>query len=475
MPANIVLRDLTNPPKKGNSSPIIATRADLRDGARVAEQQPGQGSQPVPGNVSLVKVSGGIDQGDVVRIVPDGSTSFGTKPEGPSVLHDFVDVTYERGQVNAFNSGLADGVQFANTEPDRIYEQVRTGELMPSVLISGAEAARHQYASRAYRTGGNYGRIERPREFTRNGKDAGHRTMYFAAWVKYKENSQFMRAVSDETTTGAFIEGEALITNGGEFVGYYSYFDDGAFANLKHHLIIDNGRIPADSELYGKTMVGQSSGATIVFPSSENWITQYTTVNEIGYPFLRLRFPKQGRWWDNPNGNTAGGNEDYIRCSISTNDGYLARSDARYPVRFYTPATIVPGQWALFELEFDAGENGFFRHRYGHETREETTFQGPVGDPNYSPEISQFGIDGGWVDRQQVTIGEVYFDYTRHRVYLADAATWDQVTFYELQRLVSWQEDAVEVGLHYGALSEGWIYVIGADGLPVNETGLRVQ
>lgn len=469
MPAPIVIRNLTPETKMGNESPKIATRSDLRSGAR------GDSGNQAGGALSLAKISGGIGQGATVRVQTDGTYNFGTKPEGPAVLHDFVHTTYERGQVNAFNSGLADGVQFANNEADRIYEHVRTGELMPSVLISGSEAARHQYASRAYRTGGNYGRIERPREFTRSGKNDGHRTMYFAAWVKYKENSQFMRAVSDETTIGTFIEGETLITNGGEFVGRYSYFDEDAFANVKHHLVIDHDRVPASDELYGKTMVGQTSGATIVFPSAENWVTPYTTVEETGYPFVRARWPKQGRWWDNPNGNTSGGNEDYIRCSVSTNDGYLSTAAPQRAVSYGNALSITPNQWALFELEIDARENGFFRQRYDHQTREETTFQGPVGDPNYSISVDQFGLDGGWVDRQEVTIGEVYFDYTQHRVYLANAATWDEVTFYELQRLISWGESAVELALHYGSMSDGWLYVVGADGFPINTTGLRVQ
>lgn len=426
------------------------------------------------GALSLVQLDGNLSNGSRVRISTDGTYNFGVKPEGSAVIHDFVDTTYERGQVNPFNAGIADGIQFANTEPDRIYEHVRTGELMPSVLISGSEAARHQYASRAYRTGGNLGRIEKPREFTRNGKNAGHRAMYFAAWVKYKENSLLMRAVSDETTAGTFIEGEALITNGGEFVGHYSYFDPDAFANIKHHLVIDHNRVPTNSELYGKTMVGQTSGATLTFPSSENWVTPYTTVNGSGYPFVRQRGPKLGRWWDNPNGNTSGGNLDYVRCSIAVDDGYLSTAAPDRPVSFGTNAFLTPSQWSLFELEFDL-ENGFFRHRFDHQTREETTFQGPVGDPNYSPELSQFGLDGGWVDRQEVTIGEVYFDYTQHRVYLGNAPTWAEVTFYELQRLISWVPGEVEAALHYGALTEGWLYVIGSDGFPVNTNGLRVE
>ena len=43
MPANIILKNLTNPPKKAGESPKIATRSDLRDGARGAG-----GSDPNP-------------------------------------------------------------------------------------------------------------------------------------------------------------------------------------------------------------------------------------------------------------------------------------------------------------------------------------------------------------------------------------------------------------------------------------------
>src|SRR5690554_3877028 len=204
------------------------------------------------GALSLTKLDGNLLNAARIRVTTDGTYDFGTKPEGPAVLHDFCHTTYERGQVNTFNAGLADNVQFANNEADRIYDQVVTGNV-PSVLISGSPAERHQHSSRAYRVGGHNGSIRRPMEFLRQGKNAGHRTMYFAAWAKYKQNSLLMRAVSDETTTGTFVEGETLVTNGGEFTGVYSYFDDDAFANIKHHLVIDNDRLPSPSELYGKT------------------------------------------------------------------------------------------------------------------------------------------------------------------------------------------------------------------------------
>jgi hypothetical protein len=86
MPANIVLRDLTNPPKKGNTSPIIATRADLRDGVR---GNSGVSNPPGETGVSFAfgdSALGGSVENGVLTITTDGALDFGAVGPEPIIL-----------------------------------------------------------------------------------------------------------------------------------------------------------------------------------------------------------------------------------------------------------------------------------------------------------------------------------------------------------------------------------------------------
>src|SRR5690554_6599225 len=89
MPAPIILRNLTNPPKKAGESPKIATRSDLRDGARGA---------------------GPIDPGPIDSGFPDFSNGVLSVASLTAInpLPRFTDII--SGPATRLGDGLGDGV-----------------------------------------------------------------------------------------------------------------------------------------------------------------------------------------------------------------------------------------------------------------------------------------------------------------------------------------------------------------------------
>ena len=108
MPANIVLRNLTNPPKKGNTSPIISTRADLRYGSRANAN----------GSLALnwTAVEGVLGHGKDLRISTDGSFNFGTRPHASQLQYQEGDNLWLNGVLQTIQEqSLAHGALITNS------------------------------------------------------------------------------------------------------------------------------------------------------------------------------------------------------------------------------------------------------------------------------------------------------------------------------------------------------------------------
>lgn len=423
------------------------------------------------GTITVTPLETGTDDGELVRLTADSTLSFGTKPEGPAQLHDFVHTSYERGVANTYHAMYPDGdIPQDPVEENRIYMQYKG-----LALESDPSLLRHPGAKRMFRGAGGKISPRVPYDYRKNGWRAGHRTMYLGAKVRYKEDSRLMRALSDEFSVGTFIEGEELNTNNGEFIGRYSYFSPTGFANLKHHCVIDNdlGRQPSKSELAGKRMVGVESGAYLDFPNhTGTWGTDpYNVVNGTQYDYPRTRGPKLGRIWDNDDGHVTG----QVRCSYAVHDGYIGIVGGSRVVNHGGDTVQVPGKWHTFEIEMDL-HNGYFRQVLDNKVIHETTFTGPVGDPAFSPTMNQFGIDGGWTGRQLTDIDEIYFDYSRNRIYVGNAATYTACTEKEFQRIETWLDKDIDIRLNYGVIPAGqrWLYVVDSAGQVVNADGVPI-
>ena len=76
-----------------------------------------------------------------------------------------------------------------------------------------------------------------------------------------------------------------------------------------------------------------------------------------------------------------------------------------------------------------------------------------------------------------VYMDQIYFDSTRQRVELGDAATWAACTKREVQVATSWSDTSISIDANAGAFSNGdtaYLYIIGADGNPTDTNGISV-
>lgn len=406
---------------------------------------------PAPADPPLISTV--TDNGDGTLTI--SGSNFGAKETAAPVLVDYVDTAFEYGVENTFNAGQSSDTQIDNADVGRIWDQAVSGQL----TAGGRTGAQ----SRMYRLFGDVCSIREPYQYNLSERNDGNRRMYFAVWAKYKQNALHHRMTTDEYTTGTFIADEVISINGGEYIGYYAG-DISEPNNFNHSFRFDvNSEVqPGKAELINKTLVGQTSGASLTFPSDANWGSPYSN----GLAFIRTRGPKWARIWDDPGG---GG----LRSSYAVADSYLStsadiRTGADYPMYDY---------WRLVELEVDMTTDGYWGYFVDRVTKGEATFDGPVdlafADETKSVIISQFGMEGDIDPNQEVDIAEVYFDKTRQRVYLGDASTFTACTHVELQRPTAWTDTETTVARNDGTLTGSmWAYVVGPGGL-VNEQGVQ--
>lgn len=408
----------------------------------------GGGSEPV-GAPSISSVT---DNGDGTLSI--SGSNFGAKTQAAPVLVDYVDTAYEYGVENTFNSTQSNGVQVDNAATDRIWKTVLNGQ-----LVSGGRAAGQ---SRVYRLFGDVCSLREPLQYEAERAD-GNRRMYCAIHAKYKQNSLHHRMTTDEYTVGTFIPEEVISINDGEYVGYYAG-DISEPGNFVHSFRFNSASDiqPDKAELIGKTLVGQSSGASLTFPSDANWGSVYSN----GLAFVRTRGPKFARIWDDPNGNG-------LRSSYAVGDSYLSTSA---DIRTYEDFNM-RDYYQLVEFEIDLTVDGYWGYFVDRVAKGDQSFNGTtdvsVADPNYSLSLAQFGEEGDIDPTQEIDIAEVYFDKTRQRVYLGNASTFSACTHVELQRPTAWADDGVTAAKNLGTLSGGWVYVVGPGGA-VNETGVAL-
>jgi len=71
---------------------------------------------------------------------------------------------------------------------------------------------------------------------------------------------------------------------------------------------------------------------------------------------------------------------------------------------------------------------------------------------------------------------EVYYDFTRARIEIGDAPTWDECSVRELQIPISWTDTTITLAVNQGVFANGasgFLYVVGTDG-SVNSRGYPI-
>lgn len=416
----------------------------------------GGGSEP-NGEPSISSVT---DNGDGTVAIQ--GVNFGSKEQAAPVLADYVGVAYENGTANTVNAGVSDGDPIPTArwddEPSAIWD-TRTS----TAFIRTTRSLRHGGLSRSYYGDGDKAWWGKPLAYGGENTPAGKNPFYISWWQRARYSTTGLwGVVPTEAVVGTFIKDEPIVCNGE--VGIYA--GNETFEGSDFHFL-DFGGYRVNSNYAGFDVVGQTSGAVLVFPSS------FRGGSGTGYetPGSKLL-----RSWDNPDGS-GGDVNGSIRCTIASRNNYAKTSNGEVVgQRFFDNFTGIPYErngWMHIEAYLDL-KSGKWRMLINAQPFESSDFAADAyGDPNYSPTVSLIGTDGGPLFTQETDISEIYFDKTPQRVYLGNAATRSAVTHWELQRPLVWAADAITVSRYDGALTGTmWAYVVGPDG-SINEQGVQ--
>lgn len=184
--------------------------------------------------------------------------------------------------------------------------------------------------------------------------------------------------------------------------------------------------------------------------------------------------------WDLPNGR-----HDLYPKNAS---GHIYLADINGTVRGnnWTDAySATAGQWERYEYWCDFGTNGTSNARFtwwlnGQKRASSEAFLGSQSDLDLFTNCyvnSYFARDENDAASYH-WVSDVYIDTTPQRVELSTAATWTDASTMarEVQPATAWSDTAITIIANHGAFSAGaaYLYVIGADGAPLNTTGIAV-
>lgn len=244
------------------------------------------------------------------------------------------------------------------------------------------------------------------------------------------------------------------MTNGqeiGEFIGV----DEEGLLNFTFP-----GNISANN-LKGTELVGEASKARTIFPDGFRGGSGY------GY---EAPGTKTLRIWDDPK---SGG----IRTSLSHTDYFMSAANPEYNSnRIYQRRDMVPDIWHHFEVELDV-ERGTFKSWFNGELGGVAQFDPRAAyEEAYSPTIALIGNNAKQDHLQNMYISEIYMDKSVQRIVIGNAARYEDLTHYELQRPLKWTNNEAEFSVNLGALSNSsdlYLYVFDEEGVP-NQQGFEL-
>jgi hypothetical protein len=467
MPANIVLRDLTNPPKKGNTSPIIATRADLRDGSRGSF-----GNTPL----SWTAIDGNLNHGSRIRLTSNIVDRFGarytphprqfsygsnvrvggvaaaraeTVEAGPSPdAWGNTDVT----RVEVITDDLPDAVI------DQMYAGIGQGTLVGLLGMSNVPAAQGDKLYMRYVV-----------------KDSSDfMTTYMCYYNPASKSGTF------QTNAPRWVRGEAVTVtrpSASALTGWICR--DDAENNV---LTIDvQGGLGAEgtASLDGATVTGQVSGATAVIDN--------TNGSPAGLGATKVARIKQ-------EDSSSNGNSSVLITPSRINNGSV-------DVDYGDGATIIhdsgntdfngisspskfPTEFTVYELEADfsgEGSTGRVTVRINNvEVLNVETLDTSYLSPERGFKLDNLGMDTPGIGNfshdvvgASCVFGQVFADNDTYRVYLGDAATLDECTTPPVPLYSSqWESQEAVVEL-YGNGQDKYLILVGPRFTTIDSVQLR--
>lgn len=398
-----------------------------------------------------------IQDSSRLRII---GTGFDDKANAPAVLFDQVSRAYQNGNLNDIHASLNEGDSLPiGVDGD---EGALWSTSTETVSYSTNGPKRYKKADASYALDGENAWVGGVVPYGGPGgwdTPTDNSQLYVSWWFMNEFNSTYYWRFSPNGQKGEFIPKEKLVIEGVEderSEGVYVGIDE---EGLHNAVLYDHW---VGKSLAGKKIVGVSSGASTVFP------TEFRAGSGYGY---QTPGSKLARIWDDPDGTEG------IRASVSTNDIYTRPSrrhtEPLESAQIYHKLSLPGEEWTHLEVELDTDKGRMRVYEDSKLVGEDFFSPEGIYSGRYSPTLSLLGTNGHMLKLQKAWISEVYFDSSIQRVVIGDAPNFDDVTHYELQRVLDWSDSEIEIAVHLGALDFGkdlYVYTFDKDGV-VNERG----
>ncbi|MDL0429712.1 hypothetical protein QPM17_01115 [Marinobacter sp. TBZ242] len=388
-----------------------------------------------------------FEQGGTLII--QGSGFVRESPDSYAVMFDMVEKAYINGEINTHHDSFdeLDPVQRISEDPDTLWwkpsKSTTEANQTPSVvrLLEG----RSFYDGAFYQLKGYNSFLGWPSAYGGSETPVDNTKLYVAWHLKMSYDPRYYWTVSPQSQEGSFVTGEEVVINGSE--GRFIGIGTAGISDGMLHFEIPGHRNAND--LMGREIVGQSSGATSVFPD------EFARGTGVGYETPGSN--KYLRVWEDPNG------KEGIRISwtqMTVHDEWKA-------------APVTPGQWHLMEFMLDTDANRLMAYTDRKLVAEVVLDDQDAVAGKWSPTIALLGFNGKIQEFQETRIDDIYMDKSFSRVVIGRKSQFSDLDSYELQYPMNWSSDQIEVKLNFGSIdpkTQSYLYVIDETG-SVNEKG----
>ncbi|KPQ01362.1 hypothetical protein [Marinobacter sp. HL-58] len=391
-----------------------------------------------------------LEQGGTLTIQGSGFVRESSDPH--AVMFDMVDKAYINGETNTHHESFdeLDPVLRIDEDPDTLWWKPSRGStdaLQAPSIVRDLDGRGIQNGA-LYHLKGYNSWLGWPSAYGGNDTPADNTKLYVAWYLKMSYDPRYYWTVSPLELEGQFIPNEKIIVNGfeGRYIGIGT---EGHSEGMLHFEILGKGNT---NDIRGEEIVGQSSGASTVFPTDSARGTGVGFENPGSNKYLRV--------WEDPQG------KEGIRLSwtqMTVHDEWEA-------------APVTPGEWHLMEFMLDTDE-GVVRAYTDRQLVAEVDVSDKENYPGkWSPTIALLGFNGKTQEFQDIQIDDIYMDSSFSRVVIGDKPKYSELDHYELQYPIKWKSGEIEVRLNFGAIdpkTQAYLYVVDESG-KVNEEGFSL-
>jgi hypothetical protein len=388
-----------------------------------------------------------LEQGETLTIQGSGFVRNSSTPY--AVMFDMADKAYVNGKLNTHNESFEESatIQRVNRDPNTLWwkPSLNSGEAFQDPSIVRSLKGRTYHKGGFYHLKGYNEFLGWPAAYGGFETPVDNSKLYVAWYLRMSYDPRFYWAMSPQNLQGKFIPGEKIKINGhsGRFIGIGTH---GIAKNMLHFEI---DQALNSSDLRSNKIIGQLSGATTIFPE------KFAAGSGKGYEppgankFIRV--------WENPEGNTG------LR---------VAWTQMQVGLKWHY-APITPDRWHLMEFMLDTDTNQLTVVTDRQWSRTVDIGNVDVIQGKWSPTIALLGFNGKIQEFQDIKIDDIYMDNSFSRVVIGKKPKFSQLTGYELQYPVRWENNLIEVKLNFGEIdpkTKSYLYVVNENG-DVNQEG----